>query len=90
MVETKVPATFQPGVIKNDQIVVHGEASDDSSHESPTQLQFLGIESAKDGNMYMDNNNGDNLYNIYIKLSEGIESSHHPGKGKKDACRQLF
>ena len=72
--------------MENDQIVAHGESTNDTSHESPTKPQFLGIESAKDENMYIDNN-GDNLY---IKLSEGVVSLLITLAGEKRCFQAAF
>ena len=72
--------------MENDQIVAPGESTNDPSHESPTQTTIPRHESAKDENMYMDNN-GDNLY---IKLSGGVEPPHHPGRGKNVPVGSFF
>ena len=76
--------------MEKDQIRATCEATDCLSHELHTKLQSLGIESAKDDIMCV-NNNGDNLYN---KLAEGDgKPSHHTGREKMVhayGCMQLF
>ena len=75
--------------MENDQIVAPGESTNDCQPWITTQTTIPRHESAKDENMYVDKT-GDNLYNLYIKLSEVVEASHHPGKEKKVPVGSFF